>query len=141
MAAKEEDRALLKSKSPRKDRTMKEGRREANGAQDNLKLSHGPTHDGVRATLFADERGTRLRIRFLSLERFPADHLTVHFLLAPALRWRIIYRGILCVYTELLKEDDNLVVITYVTWLSLSIGSFNICAYVALIYKTSDRVP
>jgi hypothetical protein len=94
----EEDRASLKSKSRRKDRTMKEGRREANRAQDNSKFSHGPTHDGVRATLFADGRGTRLRIRFLS--GFPADHLTVHFLRAPALRWRIIYRGILCAYTK-----------------------------------------
>lgn len=83
MGGKEEDRASLKSKSRGKDRTMKEGRREANRAQDNLKLSHGPTHDGVRATLFADRRGTRLRIRFLS--GFPADHLTVHFLRAPAL--------------------------------------------------------
>lgn len=92
MGEKEDDCASLKSKSRRKDRTMKKGRREANRAQDNLKLSHGPTHDGVRATLFADGRGTRLRIRFLS--GFPADHLTVHFLRARALRWRIIYRGI-----------------------------------------------
>lgn len=94
MGEKEDDCASLKSKSRRKDRTMKKGRREANRAQDNLKLSHGSTHDGVRATLFADKRGTRLRIRFLS--RFPADHLTVHFLRAPTLRWRIIYRGIHC---------------------------------------------
>lgn len=98
MGGKEGDRVSLKSKSRRKDRTMKKGRREANRAQDNLKLSHGPTHDGVRATLFADGRGTRLRIRFLS--GFPADHLTVHFLRAPALRWRIIYRGISCVCTK-----------------------------------------
>jgi len=98
MGEKEGDRTSLKSKSRRKDRTMKKGRREANRAQDNLKLSHGPTHDGVRATLFANGRGTRLRIRFLS--GFPADHLTVHFLRAPALRWRIIYRGISCVYTK-----------------------------------------
>lgn len=98
MGGEEEDRASLKSKSQRKDRTMKEGRREANRAQDNSKLSHGPTHDGVRATLFADGRGTRLRIRFLP--GFPDDRLTVHFLRAPALRWRIIYRGILCIYTD-----------------------------------------
>lgn len=78
---------------------MKEGRRKANRAQDNSKLSHGPTHDGVRTTLFADGCGTRLRIRFLS--GFPADHLTVHFLRMPVLRWRIIYRGILCVFTEI----------------------------------------
>lgn len=80
MGGEEEDRASLKSKSQRKDRTMKEGRREANRAQDNSKLSHGPTHDGVRATLFADGRGTRLRIRFLP--GFPDDRLTVHFLRA-----------------------------------------------------------
>lgn len=84
---------------------MKNGRREANRAQDNLKLSYGPTHDGVRATLFADGRGTRLRIRFLS--GFPADHLTVHFLCVSVLRWCItLYRGI--------HRDDNLIVITYV---------------------------
>lgn len=59
-------RTSLKSKSRRKGRREK-NRGEENRTQDNSKLSHGPTQDGVRATLFADERGTRLRIRFLSV--------------------------------------------------------------------------
>lgn len=56
-------RTSLKSKSRRKGGRRIEG--EENRTQDNSKLSHGPTQDGVRATLFADGRGTRLRIRFL----------------------------------------------------------------------------
>lgn len=60
-------RTSLKSKSRRKDRREKI-RGEENRAQDNSKLSHGPTQDGVRAALFADGRGTRLRIRSFSAE-------------------------------------------------------------------------
>lgn len=68
-------RTSLKSKSRR---SKVEGRGDSR-AQDNSKLSHGPTQDpGVRATLFADGRGTRLRIRFLS------DRLTVLTFLARA---------------------------------------------------------
>lgn len=66
MGEKEDDCASLKVKVGGKtEQWRKEGRGEANHAQDNLMLSHGPTHDGVRATLFANGRGTRLRIRFL----------------------------------------------------------------------------
>lgn len=60
----EEQCAPLKSNSRRKGRTVEKGRGEENRARDNLKLSHGPTHDGVRATLFAGGLGTRLRMRF-----------------------------------------------------------------------------
>lgn len=73
----EEQCAPLKSNSRRKGRTAEKERGEENRARDNSKLSHGPTHDGVRATLFAGGLGTRLRIRFHP--GFPADRLTVHF--------------------------------------------------------------
>lgn len=89
-------RTSLKSKSRRKGR--REKNREENRTQDNSKLSHGPTQDGVRATLF------RRRTWHAIANSLPL-RLTVHFLRARfcALRFKmahIIFIVGYCVYVR-----------------------------------------
>lgn len=75
LGGREEECAPLKSKSRRKGGTEEEGRREENRALRITRstLTRQDPRCGVRATLFAGGRGTRLRIRFLGIPRRPLN--------------------------------------------------------------------